>query len=48
MISTGLKIVLTTIFLSSATPIFSQRTKVYKYWLEKFLPPSLKQKFNDH
>ena len=48
MISTGLKIVLTTIFLSSATPIFSQSTKVYEYWLEKFLLPSLKQKFNDH
>ena len=48
MISIGLKIVLTTIFLSSATPILSQSTKVYEYWLEKFLLPSLKQKFNDH
>ena len=32
----------------SATPIFSQSTRVYEYWLDKFLLPSLKQKFNNH
>ena len=48
MISTGLKIVLTIVFISLATPIFSQNTKVYEYWLDKFLLPNLRQKFNDH
>ena len=35
-------------FVCSATPIFSQSTRVYEYWLDKFLLPSLKQKFNNH
>ena len=48
MISTGLKIIVTIVFISLATPIFSQSTKVYEYWLDKFLLPHLRQKFNDH
>ena len=48
MISTSLKIVVTIVFISLATPIFSQSTKVYEYWLDKFLLPNLRQKFNDH
>ena len=48
MISTGLKIVVIVVFISLATPIFSQSTKVYEYWLDKFLLPNLRQKFNDH
>ena len=48
MKSTSLKIVLTIVFISLATPIFSQSTKVYEYWLDKFLLPNLRQKFNDH
>lgn len=35
-------------FVCSATPIFSQSTRVYEYWLDKFLLPSLKQKFNNN
>ena len=35
-------------FVCSATPIFSQSTRVYEYWLDKFLLPSLQQKFNNH
>ena len=35
-------------FVCSATPIFSQSTRVYEYWLDKFLLPSLKHKFNNH
>jgi len=30
------------------SPIFSQSTKVYEYWLDKFLLPRLKDKFNNH
>ena len=35
-------------FVCSATPIFSQSTRVYEYWLDKFLLPNLKTKFNNH
>ena len=35
-------------FICSATPIFSQSTRVYEYWLDRFLLPRLKQKFNNH
>ena len=42
------KIVVFLTFVCSATPIFSQSTRVYEYWLDKFLLPSLKQKFNNH
>ena len=43
-----LKIILSIIFISLPSPIFSQSTKVYEYWLDKFLLPRLKDKFNNH
>ncbi len=42
------KIFLSIIFLFLPAPIFAQSTKVYEYWLEKFLLPKLQQKFNSH
>ena len=42
------KITLCIIFISLPAPIFSQSTKVYEYWLDKFLLPKLQQKFNSH
>ena len=42
------KIILSIIFLSLPAPIFAQSTKVYEYWLDKFLLPRLQQKFNSH
>ena len=43
-----LKIVLFLSFACLSTPILSQSTGVYEYWLDKFLLPTLKQKFNNH
>ena len=34
--------------ISLPLPIFSQSTKVYEYWLDKFLLPKLNDKFNNH
>ena len=42
------KIILCIIFISLPAPIFPQSTKVYEYWLDKFLLPKLQQKFNSH
>ena len=42
------KIILSIIFISLPAPVFSQSSKVYEYWLEKFLIPKLQQKFNSH
>jgi len=42
------KIILFIIFISLPAPVLPQSTKVYEYWLEKFLIPKLQQKFNSH
>ena len=42
------KIILSLLLISLPLPIFSQSTKVYEYWLDKFLLPKLNDKFNNH